>query len=201
MRRLSQSLITTSIALAVAAPQGIAAECSRADIDRYLDRGYSLAKITRLCSEDAPRAQSTPGGDNSNDVDPATAVYLQTAIDADEVKITPDRIELIQDRCFPYGEEGYGDIRPSACVTRTVAIARQGLKIGEVVEARFLIREGVLMAHGDIRQTFSDTGKLRKRELRELKQQYPEKLEKFNVPVKPGMKRKKVAEALEKLAK
>ena len=70
-----------------------------------------------------------------------------------------------------------------------------------MVEARFLIRDGVLMVHGDIRQTFSDTGKLRRRELTELKKQYPERLDRFDVPVKPSMKRKKVAEALERLVK
>ncbi len=200
MSNYSRTLPATILTLLLSAQQGAAAECSRADIDRYLDQGLSLARITRLCAEEPPPpAPATATADHG--VDPATAVYLQTAIDADEVRIGADDITLVQNRCFPYGEEGYGGIQPSACVTRTVTIAREGMKIGDVVEARFLIRDGVLMVHGDIRQTFSDTGKLRRRELTELKKQYPERLDRFDVPVKPSMKRKKVAEALERLAK
>ena len=202
MKKSTPALLTATLLAAALSPTLAAETCSRAQIDRYLDLGYSLAKITRLCSADAPReAAATAPSAGQATVDPATVVYLQTAIDADEVKIDDDRITLIQDRCFPYGETGYGDIRPSACVTRKVAIPRKGLKIDEVVESRFLIREGKLIVRGDIRQTFDKTEKLRKRELRGLLAQYPEHLSEFDVPVKPAMKRKKVAEALEKLAK
>ncbi len=202
MKKSTPILLTATLLAGALSPSLGAENCSRAQIDHYLDLGYSLAKITRLCSADAPQEAAAPTSPSDRPtLDPATTVYLQTAIDADEVKIDDDRITLIQDRCFPYGEIGYGDIRPSACVTRTVTIARKGLKIGEVVESRFLIRDGKLIVHGDIRQTFGKTEKLRKRELQGLLAQYPERLSEFDVPVKPAMKRKKVAEALEKLAK
>ena len=200
MNRTRRILLTSTLIAALLPSAGMTDACSRAQIDHYLDLGYSLARITRLCSGDAPASPAAAQA-KTEEVDPATAVYLQTAIDADKVEITADHLALVQERCFPYGETGYGDIRPSACVVRTVTIPRKGLKIGEVVEARFLLRDGKLMVHGDIRQQFSNTEKLRKRELQGLRRQYPEHLREFDVPVKPAMKRKKVAEALEKLAK
>ncbi len=197
MRTILQPILIAGTLLAQPA---IAAECSRAAIDRYLDQGYSLAKITQLCAEESPVSPVTADR-TGNSVDPATLVYLQTAIDAEDVAVTADSLILRQERCFPYGEEGFSGIRPSACVTREIIIPRKGLTIGDVVEARFLLREGKLIVHGDIRQTFSNTDKLRQRELKELLAAYPARLSEFDVPVKSSMKRKKVAAALEKLAK
>ncbi len=197
MRTILQSILIAGTLLAQPA---MAAECSRADIDRYLDQGYSLAKITQLCAEDSPASPVTADS-TDNSVDPATLVYLQTAIDAEDVAVTTDNLILRQERCFPYGEEGFSGIRPSACVTREVTIPRKGLTVGDVVEARFLIRDGKLIVHGDIRQAFSNTEKLHQRELKELLAEYPANLREYDVPVKSSMKRKKVAAALEKLAK
>ncbi len=197
MRRLSQPLFIIAVLLA---QPGMAAECSRADINHYLDQGYSLAKITQLCAEESPA--SAPTSSHVDDsIDPATLVYLQTAIDAEDVVVSADNLTLRQERCFPYGEEGFSGIRPSACVTREITIPRKGLTIGDVVEARFLIRDGKLIVRGDIRQSFSNTEKLRQRELKGLLAEYPAKLREYDVPVKSSMKRKKVAAALEKLAK
>jgi len=197
MRRLSHPLliITTLLSQPLVAEQ-----CSRADINHYLDQGYSLAKITQLCAKETPAAP-TASQRVGDSIDPGTAVYLQTAIDAEDVIIDPDKLTLRQERCFPYGEEGYSGIRPSACVTRDIIIPRKGLTIGDVIEARFLILDGKLIVRGDIRQTFGHTEKLRRRELQELLAEYPAKLSEFDIPVKPNMKRKKVAAALEKLAK
>jgi DNA-binding transcriptional MerR regulator len=202
MNNTSCSLLISAL-IALGAPvTSHAAECSRADINHYLDKGFSLAQITKLCGEESDTAAPKTAATVKTDTTLSNiSVFLQTAIDAEQVDITPDAVILTQDRCFPYGEEGYSGIRPSACVVKKVRIARKGLTIGDVIEERFIIREGKLIVQGDIRQTFERTGKLRKRELKGLQAQYPAHLSEYNLPVKKSMKRKKIAEALEKLAK
>lgn len=201
MTNKTKLLLSTGLLAIITANGCLAAErCSRLDINRYLDQGYSLAEISMICSDNSgARQKPEEAPTESSDVDAGTRVFLQTAIDADKVDVTPDALIITEKDCFPYGEEGYGGIQPSACATRQVTILRKGMKVGEVVEERFLLRTGKLIVKGNITQRFTGTESLSKRDRNGLLKYYPEKLDQFDVPVKPRMKRKEVAKALEKL--
>ncbi|HFD87219.1 MAG TPA: hypothetical protein ENJ35_06050 [Gammaproteobacteria bacterium] len=198
-----KSLVLASIVTLSAANAVAAGECSRSDIDHYLDKGFNLPQIMKLCGDSSAAEPARKAAIENNTSIPLSnlLVFLQTALDAEKVEVTPKDINIHQDRCFPYGEEGFTGILPSACMSRTIRIARKGLKIGDVVESKFIFRDGKLIVSGEIEQSFDKLDTLKKRAKKEFLEKYPPHLNTFDVPVKKSMKRQEVADALEKLAK
>lgn len=186
-----------------------AVECTRADIDHYLDKGFTPTQIVALCGKanadhqtttptavpvpatPAPAAPSAAATENMRD-----EIYLQSALDAEQVKLTDDALVLVQDRCLPYGDTDILDFKANACLVLETMIDWNGMEITKVVEPRVLVRDGEFLIKGNIRREITDPGKLRRAELEQFRADYPETASSINLPIKKGFSYEKTAAAL-----
>lgn len=60
MSTLLRSTLATGLLLTLATSAAVAANCSREDIDHYLDRGFTPDQVIDLCGQLAPSAADTP---------------------------------------------------------------------------------------------------------------------------------------------
>ncbi len=200
--------------------------CSRADIDHFLARGFTPEQVVRLCgSAPAPlvapqptaptppatgtsappaAATTTPGATTAapagSPAEASDAAVLRTALDADDVQVTPSEIRYTWDRCLPYGEEGYGGLRPRACVTLITHIDRHGLQVRKAVKGIFLLREPVLRIAAPVRREVRGLDRLKPRQRAAFLRAYPEHAGQIDLPLKHDMNPQQIAGVLRRLA-
>lgn len=191
--------------LLTGASTSYAADCSRADIDHYLDKGFTPTQIIELCGQPAktppakpmePQAAPEPKASRGSEEEIREEIYLQTALDVEQVKLTPEALILVHDRCLPYGDTDVMDMKAQACLTMETRIKWKDMEIAKVVEPRVLIRDGELLVKGDIQREITNPKKMRRTELGFFKEEYPPRIKQINLPVKKGFSYEKVASAL-----
>ncbi len=201
---------STLLMLAALAAGNVWAGCSRDDIDYYLSRGFSHDQVVRLCG-----TQPAPSQKTLTDQTPAPAktanqppdsqdllveqTYLQAVMDAEAVKLGPDTVAIIQERCFPYGEENAIGFREEACGRMVTTIDRQGMEITRVVDPVFLLRDGILRIRARITRQMAFRKKIRAADKKAFFQDYPKQSDTLDIPLKKGNKPSEVAEHLKKL--
>ncbi len=184
--------------------------CNMAQIDAFLQRGFTHEQVVELCATPAP---TTPKKDSAPTTSPASrpphalsdssidkdTFYLQTVIDADRVKVNPEAIIYWRDKCFKYGAEDFTGFRPEACVNMRTTINRKGLKVVRAAKGIILIRDQELIVDGNIKQDVLNPEKLKPKILKTFHADYPSSPTRINIPVKKGIDPVKVAETLKRL--
>ena len=191
----------------------ISCECTRTDIDHYLDRGFTPDQVTKICSPEkkSPKEKpattaQTPAPTESAPVPPADLqniedkIYLKTVIDAEEVELNEDHLSYIIDRCLTYGEERF-NLKDSACVVMKTRIARNGLKVINTVNPIMLLRDAQLLISAQIHREITFKNPIKAAEKIAFEKDYPRYLQELNLPLKRGIMPDKVAKVLKRIAK
>ena len=117
------------------------AECSRDDIDHYLDKGFTPEQITSMCTT-PPINNTVKVSDEklSNEEMTETVAdekksvnkheqFLKEAIKGRNVFLTNDALQYTLKVCFEYGEQDLYGFAPKACPVIKFTIARKDLEI------------------------------------------------------------------------
>lgn len=189
-----------------------ASNCSRSDVDYYLEKGFTPAQIVDLCGA-KPGASVDQAPETGTSISPNAPpsskmpneqmherVLVESAIDAESVQVTPEAIEFIQDRCLPYGKENDLELQPRACLVMQTRIARNSLQVVDAAEPSLLSLQGSLTLKGQIEREILDRKKVRQQDLTRFFQTYPARADYIEVPLKRGFSRKQLAKAFAALA-
>lgn len=220
---LLSSLLTTSTAWANV--------CSKADIDFYLQRGFSHEQVVRLCNNADVMGQKTPATISpvpaqtmpvvtpaipptdttipttdtvkpaGNKVSQSDLIYFKTAIESDQVELTPGTLSYMRSGCIKYGEEDFIGFKEDACVKTRTTIDRSGLKVIKAQSGIMLVRDAELIVTGNIKREILDADKLKAKKRKGLLAEYSLNPTQINIPLRSGIKPNEVAARLQALAK
>ncbi|HGG60375.1 MAG TPA: hypothetical protein ENK26_10770 [Gammaproteobacteria bacterium] len=181
------------------------AECSREDIDYYLQRGFTHDQVVRLCGAPArPAAEAAPTPaprQSPPDAELATLSWLRAALDAEDVQLDPDTLTIIQDRCFPYGEENAIGFHEEICGRMTTTLRRKGLEIVRVKDPIPLLRDAELRVKTSVTRTFEYRKKIKDKAKQQFLADYPRHSETLDIPIKSGQKPSEAARKLKMIAR
>ena len=192
----SLSVLAPALALGFSGPLQ-AADCERADIDHYLDRGFSPQQVLELCRS----------GSHVDTVEQAKAQsdqlrYLHDAIDAESISLTQKSLSFKRDLCVKYDRPNYAEQRKQACGTARYVIGLQGMKVLDSSQKlMFWGSNEVLVSSPQVEREFAlGQDKLRQRDQDELAKALPQGQE-VKIPVREGMSVAAVRARLQQLAK
>ena len=117
------------------------AECTRVDIDHYLDKGFTPEQITTMCT--TPTVNNTDKAVNKKlSAEKITATgsdeiyslkknerFLKEAIKGRNVLLTDNSLQYTLKVCIEYGDEDMYGFAPKACPKVRYTIARKGLEV------------------------------------------------------------------------
>ena len=154
------------------------AECSRSDIDYYLDKGFTQAQVTALCSGDET---SSRRGDNYEAYDDPVERYareveerrrseesiyfIKSALVATNIEVTPEKLEYTRRFCIVGGNAYDAEARTRICPDVRYRVYFKDLKIGE--------RKRKYLVVG--RREIEVTGRIKRKMLHDLRE-YPTEL-------------------------
>ena len=179
----------------------LASGCSKADIEYYLQKGFSHEQVTKLCSipvavapyqgqSQAPAQQNSPQG-----VDQA---YLAAALDAKNVTLNQNQLSYTSKECADYGPPNNTDLIEEACVNSTVTVNFSGLKIKKIANGFFLIKDAQFIVEGNLKRDYLDLGSVRRQEKSEVLRLLPVNPKQVNIPIRRGINPEDVAQRLRK---
>jgi len=188
----------------------------KADIDYYLQRGFSHDQVIRLCADgtgsngmaSAPQDSSATATTRTapaqslnypqnNDLT-ADRVYFETVLNAQSANLTPENLSYTSKECVEYGEVNLGGLRDKACVNTQVTVNFKGLEIIKAVKGIFLIRDQKMIVQGDIQREYLNYNSLSAGKQAVVRAQLPTRPHRLNLPVLKGIDPKQVASRLKK---
>ena len=192
----------------------MANSCSKSDVDYYLQKGFTNDQVVMLCSatttaaKPAPVARrnipeqnpnyptSAPASNYSNNRLGEDQVFLSTALNATNVKLTPQAFTYDTKECVEYGYKNNPDLANEACVQSRISINTAGLKILKVSRGLFLIKDANLLVQGNIQREYLNFNSVRRQERSAIKSLLPTRPSRINIPVKRGIDPRQVADKL-----
>ncbi len=206
MTILSKRQLSTFAILLASLQLSAHAACSREDIDYYLQRGFTHDQVVRLCGAPASSPAQQPSSTAPSAAAPdsgelATLSWLRAALDAEDVQLAPETLTLIQDRCFPYGEENAIGFREEICGKMTTSLQRKGLEIVRVKDPIPLLRDAQLLIRTRVTRKMEYRKKIKATSKRQFMADYPPQADTLDVPLKSGQKPSVVARKLKLLAR
>lgn len=201
----------------------MANSCSKADIDYYLQRGFTHEQVIRLCA-DSPMASSQgslsqgsaaqgvaastispnsqyalPGsGATQNMALTEDRVYFETVLNAQSANLTPNSLSYTANECVEYGDVNLVGLRDKACVNSHVTVNFKGLKIIKAVKGIMLIRDQEMILQGNINREYLNFNSLKPGQQAVIRAQLPTKPNRLDLPVRKGIDPKQVATKLKK---
>lgn len=98
-----------------------AADCSREDVDHYLDRGFTPQQVVALCRSEAASAEALPSAEQAG--------YWRDVIDAVEVQLEAGALYFRRDQCVKYDRPNFAEQRKKACGKVSYRIGLAGLQV------------------------------------------------------------------------
>ena len=139
------------LALLLWCPMQAHAECSRSDVDYYLDKGFTQAQVTALCGggETSPRrdrgyeAYDDPVDRQAREAEERrrgeeNIYFIKSALAATDIEITPQKLEYTRKFCIVGGNAYDVEARTRLCPNVRYRVYFKGLEIGEQ-ERKYLI--------------------------------------------------------------
>ncbi len=148
----------------------------------------------------APPVQPVPGTPR-HDVSQNDIIYFKTAIQSDQVDVTPDALTYLLKGCIKYGEPDFNGFKEEACVKTRTTIRRKGLQVIKAQKEIFLIRDHALIVAGDIKREVLDLDKLKEKKRKAFLAEYELNPAQVNIPVRSGIDPRDVAARLQLIAK
>ncbi len=203
--------LSTSVSLLLASSNLMANSCSKADIDYYLQRGFTHDQVIRLCADtpttNNPQHPATPQHRSNiapaqnqpqNNALIADRVYFETVLDASDTNLTPSGLSYTAKECIKYGEENLGGLRDKACVNSHININFKGLKVIKAVKGIMLIRDQEMILQGNISREYLNYNSLPHKQQAVIRAKFPTHPQRLDFPVKKGIDPKQVAQKLNK---
>ena len=138
---LKSTFIGTSfLALSLITPS-VFAGCERADVDYYLERGFTTAQIAAICSDTTPQPPSAASTNPETIATPVseTEKKLKLLINGKQISLSDDLLKYTQEICFSYEYDEYYPPQQVVCPQVQVSISRENLK---VIKTENLILDG-----------------------------------------------------------
>ncbi len=176
----------------------LASGCSKADIEYYLQKGFSHEQVTKLCS--IPTAAPAPyqGQAPQNAPQSADQAFLAAAIDAKNVTLNQNQLSYTSKECAEYGPPNNTDLIEEACVNSTVTVNFAGLQIKKVANGFFLIKDAQFIVEGNLKRDYLNLGSVRRQEKSEVLRLLPANPKQVNIPIRRGIDPEEVAQRLRK---
>lgn len=199
----------------------LANSCSKADLEYYLNLGFSHDNVVRLCDTpiSAPTQAATPDlntvsavpqSQHQNSTISAAQpsvpditsiqdqVYFETVLIATSSKLSPESLSYVSKECVEYGDEGLAGLRSKACANTEVTLPFNGLQVVRATKGIFLFREQELLLRGNIRREYLNLSSYSSTEQDAIRAQLPENLNLLDLPVRKGVDPTQVASRLQK---
>lgn len=200
---ISRIVLTVISASAFYLPTAASANsCSRADVDFYLQRGFTTDQVTRLCSTTvAPQAQySAPvyapaNPQNLKMRDDQT--FLSTALDARNVNLSKDGLTYTAEECaIKENHPIHRDLDEEVCIKSNVDIKFAGLKIIDSQQGFLMLRESNLVVQGDVSREYTNFNRIRRQDRSLVKELLPNKPNTLKIKARRGMDPQLIADRL-----
>ncbi|WP_299877382.1 hypothetical protein [uncultured Cocleimonas sp.] len=178
----------------------LASGCSKADIEYYLQKGFTHEQVTKLCSipTAAPAAVPYQGQPQQAAPQSADQAYLAAALDAKNVTLNQNQLSYSSKECAEYGPPNNTDLIEEACVNTTVTVNFAGLKIKKLSNGLFLIKDAQFLVEGDLRRDYLNLNKVRRQEKSEVLRLLPTNPKRVNIPIRRGIDPEEVAQRIRK---
>lgn len=193
----------------------MANSCTKADIDYYLQRGFTHNQVVRLCANSPAQNPvrlntSSPVINNtsrdyqtpSNSLQAGLSedrVYFETVLkQAKTASLTPSSLSYVSRECIKYGEENLAGLKSKVCANTRVTVNFKGLQILKAAKGVFLIRDQQMLVQGDIQREYLDIDTLPPAKQAVIRAQLPSKPRRIDLPVRKGIDPKRVADKLKK---
>jgi hypothetical protein len=191
----------------------LAGDCSKSDIDYYLEKGFSHSEVVKLCetpsnriAAPAPTAAMAPV---SNQVNSSFAnsqyskvrddqIYLEAILNASNIRLAPPTLSYRAEECVEYGEQTLAGQYDKACVQSNITVNLNGLKVIKATKRVFLIRDTKLIVEGDIQREYLNIDSLNSQKQNVIRLKLPNNPRQLNLPVQNGIDPKQVVKRLEK---
>jgi len=214
LRPKTKTLITViAISSLFSTGKIFANSCSNADITFYLQKGFTHDQVVRLCASKSsntvarPQAQKpAPPTVNSGYVNPPPAkqyntaregqVYLEAALKASNVRLTPPILSYSSKECIEYGNKNNSDLNDEACVKSNISINLNGLRVVKATKGLFLIKDVELIVEGNIKREYVNINAIRRQDREAIMSLLPTNPRQINLPVKSGIIPSQVVEKL-----
>ncbi len=202
--------LSASISLLLASPSLLANSCSKADIDYYLQRGFSHDQVIRLCAGNATQSSTSQSTSQTNTAAPlamnrpqnneliADRVYFETVLNAQSANLTPTYLSYTTKECIKYGEENLGGLRDKACVNSHIKVNFKGLKVIKAIKGILLIRDQEMVLQGNISREYLNYNSLSPAQQAVIRNKLPTHPNRLDFPVRKGIDPKLVAQKLKK---
>ena len=199
----------------------LANSCQKADIEYYLQRGFTHDQVVRLCSttNSAPTQAATPDvstvsavpqyqhqNSTSLAAQPSVPdmtsiqdqVYFETVLIATSAKLSPESLSYVSKECVEYGDAGIAGLRSKACANTKVTLPFNGLQVVRATKGIFLFRQQELLLRGNIQREYLNLSSYSSTEQAAIRAQLPENLSQLDLPVRKGVDPRQVAARLQK---
>lgn len=128
-----------------------AADCSRDDIDHYLDRGFSPKQVLELCRSGGGNQSLQQASQNSQQLD-----ALRATIDARDISLDQDTLSFQRELCVKYDRPDFAQQRKKACGTARYQLARKGLQVEQSnTKLLFWGRNEVLISSPQVERSYN----------------------------------------------
>ena len=202
--------------------------CERADVEYYLERGFTHEQVVRLCSEQPlERSNAQPATSPVDDRDngssatthmptqqggtPAAAglsanvalddqIYFKTVIEADKVDLASETLAYTRKGCIKYGEEDLNGFQETACVTVQTTLELAGLRVIRAQKGIPLVAERELVVEGKIQREILDLHRLKRSKQKAFLSEYSLSPPQINIPTRSGVDPRDVAVKLRVLS-
>ena len=187
----------------------MANSCSKADVDFYLQRGFTNDQVVRLCTSSgaaAPNAQYQQP--YAAPVDPKTQalredqIFLSTALEVKSVQLTPNEMTYSGEECAVYSPiPNNRDMDETLCVNTRVVVIFAGASIKKVSKGFFLVKDPEVVINGNIKREYLNLNEIRRQERAPIQQLLPSTANTASIKVRSGIDPKKIADVLSKYIK
>ncbi len=140
------------------------AECSRSDVEYYLDKGFTHEQVTALCGDNEPRRDETRYEAYDDPVERHTretkerlqreeeVVFIKTALSAWDIEVTPDKLEYTRKFCLKAGKTPEVEGRTRVCPDVRYRIYFKGLKVGGYERKYLLLGQREVEVMGKVKR-------------------------------------------------
>ena len=207
------ALTSISILGVLANSAAHASSCSKADIDYYLQRGFTNDQVVQLCSGSAQsNSQQThtyqapvqnQQSQQQNQIREDES-YLSAALDANGVNLNNQNLTILPRECFVSSgstSRASSDIAETLCVNTKLKINFAGMKIGKASKGLFLVSDAKIKIAGNIQRELIGLNQLRRQDRETVLENLSKTPKEVNVKIRRGIDPTAVAQRLKKYSK
>ena len=198
--------LLTLIAMSCFTPYLSAADCSKSEIDHYLQSGFSHEQVVKLCTSvskaiaapvnshaqnNASRSVVTKNNTSNNE-----ALFFKLAIKAKKVDLQNNAMTYIAKECMKFGLEDMTGEKDELCRDVKTTIHYTGLTVINANEGVFLIAKRELMVGGNIQRELVDSKKIPARFKADFLEDFVKNPKTLNIPIRDSADPEEVGQRL-----